>query len=60
MRRSLLRIWFATFAPPMPDSVWGGSLQYGDDSYRLTYLAVVALWRFEYADAMLDHLDRNP
>ena len=52
----LLRLWFATFAPPMPDSVWGGdpNSAVAHDSDRAAYLAVVALWRFEYADAMLE------
>lgn len=54
MIERLLLFWFATFAPPMPSSIWGeDKLRLHADNERAAYLAVVALWRFEYAEAML-------
>ena len=51
-----LRDYFAAHAPPMPEVYWGkGGLQHADDESVACYLAVVALWRYEYADAMIEH-----
>lgn len=49
----ILRHWHAATAPPMPDSVWGSEYKDSNDAARAAYLAVVAWWRYEYAEAML-------
>ena len=54
-----LREYFAAHAPPMPDSLWGGEPELHDDAARAGYLAVVAMWNYEYADAMLAHREEK-
>ena len=55
MIERLLRHWYAAHAPAMPDSVWGGKpeLERGDKA-AIVYLAVVAWWRYEFANAMIE------
>ena len=49
-----LRDFFAAHAPPMPLSIWGTTdLNLHTDADCASYLAVVSLWRYEYADQML-------
>jgi len=58
IERVLLHRHAAT-APPMPDAVWGGEPRMHDDADRRAYPAVVAFWRYERAEAMLDERRRR-
>ena len=50
-----LRDFFAAHAPPMPLSIWGTTdLNLHTDADCAGYLAVIAMWRYLYADAMIE------